>query len=911
MSTGGYGQGGASGAGPSKAYLSLPYKGWREVATWVEEFIDSLGYRLDVLNSRFISSAARTTLLDATNADNRAATQYLATATQSPLLSTSTDTMLDILLYAALGLSNVDNNISIARKQALAAIGAEALKKKGTRLQLLNVGSELSAGILQGWTVPPNNFSLILPDGAPSPGWGNWVPADSSTAASIRPWILAAERQVAGPLTPAFSQLGVGYSQFRAGYSSAGETIFPVGSRINIIANEHFATWSAGLPVGFSSITGGGTSLANISQVTGDSFSNWEFSLNNVGLDLTGVASGGQIGISQPSTPAVVNDQIPHHFQIDYRYKNPQTASVLRVNIISNNHNGLQYNWNPDTQVWEGPGGLHDIVLPASSPATALGGLRQRFACDVIPQTANGAIGGTDSIIVRVYAVSDGTATTQTFYTLYRVGLYEKFNLAKERSSIVGERTAWYPLIDSPGWTTSTRDNPTTVQLEMADAKRSSYRITPNNAVAFDYHPAISGQGFRSHSAWTNLLFGSNLFSTDWSSLNLTRVANSVISPLVGETVPTAPLLTTTAFASNIAQGGLPDPSGKSFVAGVWVKKITADANELGTITVTQGSTALTGSGTSFSSVLVAGCQVRTTAGNVYSIASVTNNTNAVLTTPAPRTESAVNWAVSDFWLFLSGGITKNNVFVFLSQSEGWKLIPIIGNFVGGEGTLQFGVAPLSSVTSMQFSLASAYVYESTGKVVLYPPVCQTPVGSTAILGATHCIPLTSNPGVSVLHPLTRRTLGSVVRGSLNMTLVPTWDGEGNSASGNILFDLAQGDSVNRVVLGLVPGNISLTRRDNAGLTWSVNLNAVHQALTSSDVTWRRDTKIQIRCTWDENSTSLQVNDARVLSTTKPGGWNALDAPVSRFTLAGFSASKDFDGIIQNVELGVIGAPVS
>src|SRR6185369_16638659 len=233
MSLLGWAIAGGSGFGPSKLFDSLPYKNWRELTTWVEEYIDAIGYRIDVLNQRFISPAARARLLDPTITPTDSATTYLATATAPALSATSSDTMLDVILSIALGLYPADSNLTVAQKQALVQVGWDALQRKGTRLRLLNVTSKITDGVALGWSVAPNNFSMLLSDGAPDPGYGSWVQSSATPVAAIRPWILNAVRSTLSTLTPAHINLGVGYSQFRASYSGAGEVVMPPDARIN------------------------------------------------------------------------------------------------------------------------------------------------------------------------------------------------------------------------------------------------------------------------------------------------------------------------------------------------------------------------------------------------------------------------------------------------------------------------------------------------------------------------------------------------------------------------------------------------------------------------------------------------------------------------------------------------------
>lgn len=826
----GYSSGGVSGFGPSRMFESLPFKGWREVATWVEEFIDACGWRFDVLNNRFISAAARASLLDPTTPPTDSATNYLATATEAPILATSSDTMLDVLLYITLGLSPADSNLSVAQKQALVQAGWEALQRKGTRLRLLDLASKISDGIDVGWTVPPNNFSIILPDGAPDPGYGNWVQAASTTSGVIRPWALSAIRQTVAPGTPAFANLGVGYSQFRAGYSAAGETVFPSGCRINILAHEHFDSWSAGVPVGWSKV---GT--ATLTQSTIADSINWEFTGNAAVLDLTGRPASIFVGLSQSA--ANINNQVTHRFQLDYAYSNSQEVDVLVVQITDVNRNGTTYYWDPDIEEWSAT--EVNITVPMSTT-------RNRYACDIIPQASSTStsVQGTTGLTVTVKAISDGTPTTQTTYTIYRVGLYEKFDLDEE-SDAAGERTLWLPLKDAMGWTTSSRSAGGTL-LEPANAARTAYKTVGATSVSQPYHAALSDRGFRAHGSWTNLIAGSNDFGADWTRTNANRTANGSISPIVGETVASAVVLTATNTSAKIVQATGSTATSKTYVGGVWVKKLSTDGN------------------------------------------------------------------FTDVTVSLVSTSTKSQSFT-LTQAQGWQLLPINMTFGASDlAVATFQIAWGAASTNGQIAVASAYLYDvTTAPGVLYPPVIQTSIGSTATLAGTVCTAVTS--GANVLHPLTQRTLVSVVRGALSLTLVPTFDALSQLGITNI-FDVGQGAAQNRVALRMAGGipTLQLVRWDNAGNVWQAFLTLTTDPNPAAGyMTWRRDTPITVRCIWDENTTSLSAGNGSAIGV-KPGSWAPSDTSVATIGIGNDIASANrFEGIITNIECVLNGAPIS
>ncbi len=833
MSVLGWGRFGEAGLGPSRAFSALPNKNWRDWEitgqAWIEEFIDACGNELDLRYVRFGSPTARANMLDPTHTPTETQDPYLATSTAAPTLSGVQDTMLDVLLYIALGIYPVDSNLSVAKKQALAAIGWTALARKGTRRQCLNLASKIADSVVYGWTTPPSNFSLIIPDGEPSPGYGSWVQPLSSSAESARPWIFAATRNTLSPsMFPAWCQLGIGFSQFRASYSSAGEPIFPVGARLNALANEHFSNWTTGTPDNWTK-----SGSATLTQSSSASSINWEFSGYAAVLDLTAATIGQSMSLSQSAT---VNNQITHRLQLDYSYSNLQNVSALNLQITDVNGDGNTYYWNPTSSVWTTS--AYTISVPPSAS-------RGRYACNVVPQAASNTATtqGTKAVTVTVSATSDGTATTQQLFTIYRVGLYEAFDVAIDQASF-GERTLWLPLIDAQGWSTATRPSPGVSVIEPASGNRSSYKVLSASSATFPYHGAVSGRGFLATSAWTNLLIRSNTFTdASWVAVNSTVLASQVVSPVVGETVASAPTVTiTSGTGGSLTQTtGIADPSSKSYVGGLWVNKQSIDAN--------------------FTDVTLS---------------------------------------------LISNGKTTYSTVYTLTQAQGWQLLPVKATFAAGDtGALKFQVSWGAASGSGVVSLASAYLYDVTGKTgVLYPPVCQTGA-TTSTVGATSCLATTS--GADVLHPLLKRTLASVVRGSMGLSVVPTFDA--TSQPNGVIFDLAQGAAQNRVALRIAAGAIELRRWDNAGNQWVATLTlSANPSPSSGSVTWLRDTAISIRCLWDENSTQLSVG-ASNSQGTKPGSWNPLDASVSKIAVGcDYAQANPFDGIVRAGEVDQLGA---
>lgn len=95
-------------------------------------------------------------------------------------------------------------------------------------------------------------------------------------------------------------------------------------------------------------------------------------------------------------------------------------------------------------------------------------------------------------------------------------------------------------------------------------------------------------------------------------------------------------------------------------------------ANLSGTIDTTAASTALTGTGTFFTLELIVGGYILTAGGNLLQIASITNNTTAVLVTAAANTETSVT-ARPFFTVWI--GETQN---VVLSDAQQFSPITFI-----------------------------------------------------------------------------------------------------------------------------------------------------------------------------------------------------------------------------------------
>lgn len=779
MSQGGYGQGGASGFGPSQMFDSLPWKGWRETSTWLLEFVDACGLRLDNLYSRYGSAAARSKLLDPTVTPTDVPSQYLATSIAAGTSAPSSDTMLDVLLFIALGIYPIDSNLSVAQKQALVQVGWSALRRKGTRAQMLNLASKMTDGIVSGWTIP-QNFSIVIPDGAPSPGQGVWSPP-ASTSAIARPWAMNAIRQTV--IQPAFVNFGVGYSQFRAGYSAAGEPVFAAGATLNLLKNEHFSSWT-GTPDNWTA-SGSPTQSSGAAQI------NYEFTAYACVLDQTAAGAGTGISLSQSAT---LNNALTHRFQLDYKYSNSQNVSNLKVAITDANVDGNTYYWNATAKTW-GTSVYYNVAPPSST--------RTRYAFDIVPQTRTytASAHGTKAISVQILATSDGTASTQILYTLYRVGVYESYSLPIETAAY-GERTLWLPLVDAPGLATAGRSTTVPVVVPV-NASRGAVKVISTTAAAFPYHPALSASGLACHGSWTNLIKGSTDFVTDWTAAGVTRTLAGTLSPIVGETSPTATTASVAGTSFFFSQNTGVVPTSKTYVGGIWVKNLTAD----------------------------------TSANNV---------------------ELRVSSAATSFSVFRS---------VTAAQGWQFVPLPPVTFGPGDVANLLFKPNFSSASAGASFALWGAYLYDVTGKTgVQYPPVVLSPIGSTSTLAATTCTPLTNNPGANVLSPQMLRQEVSIVRGALGLTIVPMFDAS-SQPDGVLFDSAQTGTRnrvVLRVASGALElrrwddsGNVWA-----ASLTLSKAATPGAAAMT-----WLRDTAIVIRCAWDDVAQQLSAGNGNAVGT--------------------------------------------
>lgn len=898
--SGGYTVGGGGASSTSAAYLSLPYKGYRELPGWFEEFVNAFGSELDILDARFISASARANLLDPTYTPTEPTDPNLATTTAAPTSASVQDSMLDILAYIALATYPLNQNFTTAEKQAMVAVGWDAIKRKGTRQALLELAAA-ACKVVTGWTVPPFNFSLILPDGLPSPGWGStWSPVTTaqagtvsttaasnaitgagtafttawhgyrvaivngatvqtdwvanvssatalttvnnltdntagstfyiSTGASFRPWIFEALRKIVGRFMVDWSEFGICYSQFRAGYSAAGETVLPSGAKLGRVTNPHFDTWSAGVP---TSWTKGGT--GTLTQSPSVAQINYEFTSSSAQIDLTGAAAGVGVELSQNSI--AVNNQLDYRVEVDYAYTNTQLVDTLTLQILDLNN----------SQYWNGTGWqstLYLIPLPVSSGAATR--VRHVEAITLQANSTTATTLATQAIYVALAATSDGTATTQGVYTLYRCDVLPVHDVEIEAEA-GGERTLWLPLKST--WNISAVGSGFPTCFSMANHDRSAYKVTTSTVLDYSYHAALSGRGLRCRSNWTNQIKGSNVFTTDWTLTNATKTDNAEISPIIGESSATAPRLTATSTGASIAQtvGAAPiDPSENSYVGGVWVKKLSAD--------------------------------------NVF----------------------------TDVTISLVSTSTKSEAYT-LTQAQGWTLLPIRHTFaVTDIANLEFKIAWGAASASGQIAVAGSYLYDVTGRAgVLYPPVCVTSAGLTGSTAARASKVVTASQDANVLDRDTQRSMVSVTRGVAAFDVVPTYDA--GSQPNSVIFDFGESTTANRVVVDISSNTIRARIIDDTPTTSSCSLTLTTNAdPTSSQATWNRDTKIPIRLRWQDNGKiSMSVGSSSVASST-PGSWAPAETAVALIRVGcDIADANPFDGMISDLDVLQVGAPVT
>lgn len=907
-----YAQGGASGvSGPSALTRNTPFANYRDVRpdfsrAWVEEFLDALGIEIDILDAQFVAAQARSNILDPTFTPSLLPTTYQATSIAAPTASALRDTMLDVLLYIAGTPYPAASNLTTAQKQALVIAGWDLLRYKGTRLRLNRLVALYGDGVVSGYTSSAFNIACILTDGDPTPGWGDWVPSATGINELVRPWALTASRDhLVARLAPAWSEIGVGFSQFRAGYSAAGEPVLTASARLNLMLNEHFLDWTAGDPDSWD-LAGTGT----LTQNTVDPSINWEFSASCAKINLAAAAAGITRTLSQGSTPAlVINDQIAYRLQIDYSYRQAALPflSVLtaRVTDLTNT-----LYWNPTSAAWQST--AYDIPLPPSSSA----GARTRYATTITPSVASASAvtRGQSTIRVGITATSDGTASTQIAFQVYRVGLYEAFDFDGEEEA-GGDRTLWLPLEDAIGVSTYADAGGGAVVIENANGVRSTYKSLATGIPVFPYHPAISTRGYQSRTRWTNLLKGSDSFTGDWTATNVTVAAAAYAGPEIGTVALTQPSLTLTTAGGSYAQSNIvADASSKDYIAGIWVKKVTADTTTpAATLTLTAGSVTADASAAVFAASWV-GLTI-TVGGRSYEIATFVGATQVTLATAAAVTVTAQAFTISttDVTLNLQavGGVTSVSRTFRLKQSEGWRWIAMQAVSFGALDAfpLRLTLTWMQALANGVITVATGYCYAVTGKTgVTYPPVCKTAVAGTAYCAENV---LTANvSGAGLFHPLTLRRLVSLKEGVLDLTVVPTFDASSQPAGTIFAFGPAVGND-SQLILDVSGGTLRARYGDIGGTLRNATLTlTASDSPTAAQCTWKRDTAIPIRLRWSA-LTGLDLSAGGGIATQVSAiPWGYTETVPTLIAIgSSLAGASQFDGTITDLEVLQVGFP--
>lgn len=697
MSTFGSGTGGASAFGPTELFRRLPYRGYRDpqdgARAWVEEWIDAIGSEFEAASARFISAEARAAMLGPSTTPAVNATDYLATSTSAPALAGSRDSMLDILAFLALCTYPLDGNLSTERKQALVAIGSELMQRKGTALAIRRYLATLAdAGAVYAATSIPFRLVGALPDGEPTAGFGSWVSVAPETS---RPWILtSAADYLAERLAPSWGLAGIGYSQFRLGFSSLSEPMFTVGATLNYLAHEHFDSWTAGVPDGWTS-AGTGT----LTQNSTDLSINVEFTSYCADIDQTAAAAGVVGGLKQASVK--IDNSRTYRVEFDYAYRQGAAPYVAKLGVEILDFGNTLY--------WTGSAWTSTPTLIPLDP-TATSTTRTRFSTTLTPNGITNTTIGTRYVDITIKTTSDGTSASKLLYRVWRGGLYEQFDYDSEAAA-GGERTLYLPWKDGHG-KSNVGGAAGGVVLEAANASRTSFKeidTSFGSVPFFPYVPALTQRAAFFGGTWTNVVKGSCDFGADWTLSNYTRTGNDATPPVIGAGATCVTLTESgaTPTASQAVVGAT--TAADRYVAGLLVKKVTADASSGGT--------------------------------------------------------SKVELTL------LEGATIRVQRRFTLGSADGWKLFPLPAcDALAGGSALTLRIRTISG-SAAKFAMFGSYCYLATTRsTVLYPPIVKTGIGATASFGAVDANPLTYG---NVYDPWMRQPLLSLTRGGLNLTAVP------------------------------------------------------------------------------------------------------------------------------------------
>ena len=782
---GGYGSNGS--AGPASAFLNLPAK-YKGLDGWFEDLMNAMSLDWDILNAEFISATARANLLDPTVTPSRDASAILATSTEAPTDAATTATVLDLMLAAVGAEYPVSSNLTVEEKQALVYAMAAALQRKGTRISTGDVASKVAGSAVHAATSSLFHGSVVIPDGYPSPGWGDWVPAGTSDPSQKRPWLFETIRALLKRIYPACSEFGVGYSQFRAGYSGAGEPVFTSGAQLSLTTNGNFATWTGGAGTNPDSWLPSSYTAGACDKLTSQTGTNWEFTDYCAQLNLTGVAAGSGRELIQTIT--IRDAEIEHSIEVDYEYSNAQDASVLQLAVSAPGDNGTFY-LNQDGE-WDSNQINIPVVLLA--PGDGRQKFRITFTLPVVgtvitsaefPSTKVTVHPGSNRITLSLRVISDATPTTQDTFQIYAIQVYELWSKDRQLDA-QGERTLWAPFIGgAQGKVTTTASGSGTLFIAL-NADRSRLQELPSSSV-MAYHPALSGFGVASIDpfGWTNRVDDSFSLAA-WTLNSCTASTNAEVSPIYREELAgttTATRFTATAtnpsvqFVSSSAGG-----SAVRWMAGVWVKKLSPD--------------------TDFTDV-----------------------------------------TLSFF------GVSKSSTTYTVRQADGWRLLSIPA-LSDTNATQTFRIAWGAAFASGQVAIWGPHVYELgvATFTAQYPPCIALRSGTGADASVSNVVNVmqTSTTGTDVYDPQMKFRMVSVTRGAIYFRVVPTFTPI--TSLDGVLFMAGASDTTNKIQVDIV-GTSLFVRHYDGSANYSASVSIVGwQRDTAYEVraTWNAATGISL-----------------------------------------------------------------
>ena len=906
MPQGGAGIGGGA-SGPSRAYKSLPYKNYQDLDPWVQDFVDSIGFPIDVLNALFFSSAGRAALLNPAATAVSPASSHYASQTAAPTGAASTDTMLDVLLFLAGIPWPVDTNFTTAQRQALVGVGPGVRERKGVRRELLRLAAQILDGVLYGWTLPPFSFSEVVGDGGTSPGNGSWVQTNFGTARTGTVTVTNGSAAIVGVGTLFTTEMMVGrkFTTDRAttyvvqsitddlhltlttnygGTTLGGQTYYtnangtqrpPLYASIrNLLARVYpaFATLGVGPTQARAGFSAAGEPLlsagATISQTIDEHFYYW----NAAGTLATfwtyvGPTAAARVDLSTDSN---INPEFGGFAaKMDLSTSNlGDTHSLSQGSLVLNNqltqrfeldysyYNAQQVNRLEviitDNNLSTSPRYWNATTQSWSStaysnliPVCTSSGVRQRYAFDIIPQqqTTADSQRGTDYLQVAMQVVCDGTSTTKTTYKFYRCAVYPKFDYTQEQLA-GGERIMWLPLRDAVGYTNSHISGPT---------GGTKYIEPANGQRSMTKSPTTGSPAYPYHPAITGR---GCMMSNNWTNLikgsgSMTGADWTLGSCFGGANTASPEIggsqvaaLQNSATTGTLTQTNVAAaPASNTYVGGVWFKLIT-----VGTATVT--------------------------------LQLISTNTYSVVHS--------------------------------VSSTSGWRLLPLpaTNTAAGDVAAMSFKIS-VNAGNGAQWSVYNAYCYDTSDRPdIMFPPVVQTGVGATGSRGSCYVEAMT-NGGVKDFRIL--RSQASILRGMVNMKVVPMLSaGTANWPSVYTLMDIrgSGGASTDRLWLRIDNNILTLTHWDHSSVARVATLTLTKSKSPSAgQVTWRRDTSIQIHAIWNTDSISLSAGNGNAATVAAGTG---VDGTLSHIDIGGSGLSgSNFEGIIRDVEIIQLGAPAA